>query len=240
MQILYQAIILAVLYGFLALMLVGLLCALYKQCIKKAPPTLPLYHPATLLGTFFFVGKIPFASGTMGSAAAISFLSFLIVGPQHGWYNPNSLLLIIIALTFFSFISGLWATNQYVAKGEDNDPGEIVMDEVAGQILAIIVASVGMFVLMSIDQQAFEPLLVFAPQMLLLIFLLFRFFDIKKMGWVKKFDEMHSGLGVMMDDIVAGFFAGLAFVVIALIFVYTGLAGMVLGTFFPNLPIVGG
>ena len=85
---------------------------------------------------------------------------------------------------------GIWASNRYTQASGQSDPGEIVVDEVAGQWLALIFAAPD------------------NPWHFLAAFLLFRFFDIAKLwpaNWAQ--DQLPGGWGVMMDDIVAGVYA---------------------------------
>jgi phosphatidylglycerophosphatase A len=91
------------------------------------------------------------------------------------------------------FAIGCWSSEVYVRAGRIDDPQEIVIDEVAGQTLAI----------------AFVPIPVHAIWVLA-AFVAFRFFDIIK-PWPVSLAERKcpGGYGVMADDIVAGLYAGL-------------------------------
>jgi phosphatidylglycerophosphatase A len=84
-------------------------------------------------------------------------------------------------------------TADFVAKQEQNkDPSIVVIDEVAGLTLAVLI-SYG------------------KPYYLLLSFVLFRFFDILKPLFIKKLEKIGSaGTGIMLDDLLAGVYAGLA------------------------------
>jgi phosphatidylglycerophosphatase A len=142
---------------------------------------LPLRHPARLLATWFGSGLSPVAPGTAGSLAALPFAVGL------AWAGGSALL---VAGAVVALLVGIWASNAIVRTSGSRDPGEIVIDEVAGQWLAL----------------AFVPLDLLAYA---LGFALFRAFDIIKpwpANWIDR--EMNGGLGIMLDDIVAGAYAG--------------------------------
>lgn len=133
-----------------------------------------------LLATWFGSGLLPKAPGTWGSLAALPF-AWLI---QHyaGW--PG-----LLAATALVFAVGVWAAGSYAGRGANPDPGEIVIDEVAGQWLAVLPAAGSL------------PLYVAG-------FLLFRLFDIWKPWPIRTVErKLKGGLGVMADDILAGLVA---------------------------------
>ncbi|MEO8530237.1 MAG: phosphatidylglycerophosphatase A [Deltaproteobacteria bacterium] len=146
------------------------------------------------------VGYLRPASGTWGSAAAfpIAYLLWLIGGP---WA-------IAIATPLIYFL-GVWAVRQHIANHESTDPKEVVIDEVAGQFLALWPVAFGAWS-MNADPFRLWPGLVAA-------FLLFRIFDIWKPGPAGKADQRHDAVGVMLDDIWAGLFAGMTVVLLAAI-----------------------
>jgi phosphatidylglycerophosphatase A len=140
---------------------------------------LPLHHPACLIATFGGVGLSPKAPGTMGSLAALPFAWFILA------YGGVIALLTAIVLVF---AVGCWAAAVYERESGDKDPGSVVIDEVAGQWLALLAA----------------PL---EPAAFAIGFLLFRLFDIIKPWPVRVFDQrMGGGLGIMVDDIIAALF----------------------------------
>jgi phosphatidylglycerophosphatase A len=73
------------------------------------------------------------------------------------------------------------------------DPQKVVIDEVAGQFIALIAVP--------LDLQTWWTII--------LAFLLFRFFDIVKPYPARKFEDLHGGLGIMADDVVAGIYAAI-------------------------------
>ena len=83
---------------------------------------------SSLLATVFGIGRIPFASGTFASAAA---LPFGVLLAMRGW--P---VLAIAALV--ATVVGIWACGEHAAKLHVADPSECVLDEVAGQWIALM------------------------------------------------------------------------------------------------------
>lgn len=145
-------------------------------------------HPALLLATWFYSGLAPKAPGTMGSLAALPFAWIIIER-----FGALGLCLAIIAV----FFMGLWASKVYMVETGKTDPGEIVIDEVAGQWIACL----------PIAAMTSTIPLTIGP--MFLAFVAFRVFDIYKPWPIKIFDQRHDAYGVMMDDVIAGFFAAI-------------------------------
>jgi phosphatidylglycerophosphatase A len=100
------------------------------------------------------------------------------------------------------FLIGWWATYRATLGSQDHDPSEIVIDEVAGQWIALLVVSYGAW------NAGLDPLRLYPGW--IAGFLLFRLFDITKpwlVGWA---DRRGDALGVMLDDVIAGIFAAIA------------------------------
>lgn len=135
-----------------------------------------------LIGTFFNIGKFPIAQGTLTSLITMLIFYFVNILLHTSCFTQ----IIAIIIIFFLGIPASSAGEKYFKK---KDPGEIVIDEVAGQMIALL----------------FIPLTLayyFAG------FLLFRIFDIFKpfpIGLIDK--KMHGGLGIMLDDVLAGLYA---------------------------------
>ena len=132
------------------------------------------------VATGFGAGMVPKAPGTAGSALAV-ILAWLFF---PSWWLAQILLVVATCAI------GIW-TSQYLeeALGE-TDPQIIVIDEVAGQFLTFL----------------FLPL---NWTTLLLGFLLFRLFDIWKPGPIGRAGKLPGGVGVVADDILAGFAANI-------------------------------
>lgn len=144
--------------------------------LKKIQPKL-----ARLIATFFNVGYFPKAPGT-----AASFLTTLLwAWPIYLGVSP----LVPITCGFLLFILGTWSSKHARPFFSDEDPSAIVIDEVAGQTIALAFCSANIW-------------------SLLLAFLLFRLFDIVKpgpIGWLDR--NVKGAMGIMLDDIAAGFMA---------------------------------
>jgi phosphatidylglycerophosphatase A len=142
-----------------------------------------------------FTGYIPFASGTFGSAFALLFL--LIPGFDN---------IYILSLTsVICFVLCSLTASKIIEKFGD-DPSVLVVDEVIGMWVTLIV-----FKLLNGFS---EPLSLIS---LIITFLMFRFFDIVKLQPAGYFDRMKNTFGILMDDAVAGVYAGIISYLIVLI-----------------------
>ncbi|UXI67757.1 phosphatidylglycerophosphatase A family protein [Tahibacter amnicola] len=140
-----------------------------------------LSHPAGWLASGFGAGLSPLAPGTVGSAVAL--LPYL-------WMRTLPLPL-YLAIVVAVFLAGVAASAVVVRRLRVEDPGFVVVDEFVGQWLALALAPAGW------------------PWMLA-GFLLFRLFDVWKpwpVSWADR--HVHGGLGVMLDDALAGVMAGI-------------------------------
>ena len=143
------------------------------------------------------VGLMKPAPGTWGSAVAIPVTYALHVIGGAG---------LVIAMTFALFGIGYWASHAYLS-GRHEDPSEIVIDEVVGQMIALWPLSWGL------TMTGVAPH-VFPWPGWVAGFVLFRFFDIVKPPPVRWADKP-GPLGVMLDDVVAGMLAGAVVLVAA-------------------------
>jgi phosphatidylglycerophosphatase A len=133
------------------------------------------------------VGYLPLMPGTFGSAVGVGVFLLLKSWPVQ--------LLAIVLITWI----GIWAASRTERRLGLKDPGIVVVDEVAGQMIALL------------------PLSIFAVSgkiWLIVSFILFRLFDIFKPYPARRFEALRGGLGVMMDDLVAGAYAA---VIVALL-----------------------
>jgi phosphatidylglycerophosphatase A len=141
-----------------------------------------LTHPAGWLALGFGAGLAPFAQGTFGSLVAIVPWIFMrgIVLPVWG------LVLIV------GFAIGVWACGESGRRIGVSDHRALVWDEFIGQWIALLPA-------------------LFAPWWAVLAgFVLFRFFDVLKPWPIRWLDRrVKGGIGVMIDDVVAGIFAAI-------------------------------
>ena len=136
------------------------------------------------IGSGFGSGYFPKAPGTMGSLVALIPIYFLI--------QSSNLFLIPIFVLVTSLLS-LWVSSA-CEKAWGEDPGTLVMDEWAGQALAF-------------SGFLFTENLSYNLLLLLSGFLFFRFFDILKPLGIKKLQNLHGGLGILLDDLLAGLYA---------------------------------
>ena len=154
------------------------------------------------LTTFFFVGLMRPAPGTWGSAAA------LVLGVYIDRVGGFPLLALATALATFV---GFWACEQALKDRPGEDPSEIVIDEVAGQWLALLFPAAAFYFGPGKDGYLPYPAWVGA-------FVFFRLFDIWKPSLVGKADRRHDARGVMLDDLWAGVFAGVCVIVTGVIY----------------------
>ena len=131
------------------------------------------------------IGHSKYAPGTIASLISILIGYFLILNLDIKFYLI--LLFVIIIISYFLCETHLKLHNK-------KDPKEVVVDEVSGQFIAMLACV-----------QSEKLTYIFLS--LLLSFILFRFFDITKVGPIKRFENLPNGIGIMADDIVAGLFA---------------------------------
>jgi phosphatidylglycerophosphatase A len=132
------------------------------------------------------VGYLPLMPGTFGSLVGIGV--FLLLG---------SLVFQVVGVAVATAL-GIWAASRTEQILRLKDPGKVVVDEVAGQMIALV------------------PVSVFAlgKWWIILSFILFRLFDIFKPYPARRFESLRGGWGIMMDDLVAGVYAA---VIVALL-----------------------
>lgn len=148
------------------------------------------YSLLTNIATLGLIGRIKKAPGTAGSFVA------LLLAPLC--FLPFSLpvrLIIVLAL----FAVGIKACEQAEKELQEKDPSSVIIDEVAGQWLTLLPVN-------PLSYFGADPI---APQewfVLMVGFLLFRIFDISKLGPIGLCErKLSGGLGIMADDIMAGF-----------------------------------
>ncbi|MCA0045026.1 phosphatidylglycerophosphatase A family protein [Celeribacter litoreus] len=153
---------------------------------------------AVLIGTVAKTGYLKPAPGTWGSFVALPL--FWVLDAIFG--VPGVLIGIVIA-----FFAGWWATKVMTRGGDNEDPSEIVIDEVVGQWIALIPLSIG-------SAMAGAPSTALWPAWPT-AFIAFRLFDIWKPGPVGWADRRGDALGVMLDDVIAGIMAAIVVVLFA-------------------------
>ena len=143
--------------------------------------TRPAAGVAAALATVLGVGRFPIASGTAGSLVALPVC--WVLSATGGAAALGAAAAVVTVL-------GVWASDRVVRATGDRDPSEVVVDEVAGQMTALIA-------------------LPATWQVLAAAFLLFRGFDIIKPPPIRTLERLPGGWGVMADDLAAGICANL-------------------------------
>ena len=151
-----------------------------------------------LFVTCFGIGSLRFAPGTIASLVTTVFLFSLF----HVIGLSNNVILITLLIIFaYSF----YAINEYIKDNEDKDPKEVVIDEFIGQSIPIYLYEISHETI----KNSQEALLFY-----LYIFILFRYFDIKKPFPVSYFDKKFKNcFGVILDDVVAGLYVVLTLII---------------------------
>jgi len=149
---------------------------------------------ARLVATVFGLGDhLPAPGTTAGSfPAAVVWFAVMIAIPDPRYDLVATVVGVIIAT-----IAGLWAAEEEGRRRGIEDPGPVVIDEVAGQWLCYLVA-------LPFVNGTFEGLVIFT----VFGFFLFRLFDIVKPWPANRLEKLHGGLGIMADDLAAGLYAG--------------------------------
>ena len=151
---------------------------------------LPAWHPAIVVGTWFWSGLLPVTPGTWGSLAALPFAWAI-----EGRWGAGGLVLGAAIV----FAAGYWAASVIVAASGVDDPGAIVVDEVAAQWLVLAVAP--------------RSVAIYA-----VAFFLFRVTDILKpwpASWADR--KLPGALGVMLDDILSAFYAAVLVAIVGVL-----------------------
>ncbi len=151
---------------------------------QKVPATVAdlLHSPANFFAFGFGTGLPPVASGTFGTLPGV-----LICALIGGLSIPVFLVIVVIA-----FVLGVWFCDSATRYLKTHDHGAIVWDEIVGMMVTMIAVPV-------------------SAGTLIAGFFLFRFFDVWKPGPVRWVDDnIHGGLGIMVDDVAAGLLACVA------------------------------
>jgi len=148
---------------------------------NKLTPKQIVSDPVLFLAFGFGSGLAKKAPGTFGTLAAVPLYLALVQAQSLIVYSVVTLLVILV---------GVWICGQAAEKLGEHDFGGIVWDEIAGFLVTMW-------------------LVPFTWQAVALGFILFRVFDIIKpwpIRWIDR--QVHGGLGIMLDDVLAGVFAG--------------------------------
>jgi phosphatidylglycerophosphatase A len=152
------------------------------------------------------VGYFPIAPGTLGSLVGIALYLPLfawtyqlledraVLGRLSAAHVFVPQLAIMLSVVFLITMAGIWAASQVERVLQKKDPSIVVIDEVAGQMIALF------------------SVMFWLPTWwnLLSAFILFRAFDIWKPYPIRRLEALESGLGIMADDVLAGVYALIA------------------------------
>jgi phosphatidylglycerophosphatase A len=171
--------------------------------IAKRASSLTVKDYLALALSTWGVGFIPLAPGTFGSIVGVGLYLLLeragalafALGARHGWsveslasFRQAFMLLFIAALT----LAGIWAATRAEKLLGRKDPGVVVVDEVAGQLVALLFVPANS-----------------AWWVIIAGFIAFRLFDIWKPYPIRRLESLESGLGIMADDVLAGIYAAI-------------------------------
>ena len=154
-----------------------------KSQTDTAGPTSPAPAWATLVATFFGVGRLRPGPGTWGSLAT-ALLWWLLA--SH--ISPAARIPVILVLIVVVVAIGIPAATLEERGCGKKDPSHVVIDEVAGQLVTLIACPI-------------------VWQALLAGFILFRGFDIVKPPPVRSLEKLPAGAGIVVDDLGAGVYA---------------------------------
>src|SRR5580704_15731675 len=144
-------------------------------------PRTPVW--ATLVASLFGIGRLRPGPGTWGSAATVLLWAAL----AHA-LAPSSRALAAIGLAAAVTLIGIPAATQVARGAGRKDPQFVVIDEVAGQLVAMIAVPLGW-------------------KTFLAGFILFRVFDIWKPFPIRRLERLPEGTGIVLDDVAAGIYA---------------------------------
>lgn len=134
-----------------------------------------------ILATGFGTGYGPIAPGTWGSLPGLAF-AFGLDRWAGGWA--------VLGGALFFAVAGVWAASRAEVLLGEKDPGRVVVDEIAGQMVALL------FLPMTV------PILVIA-------FFVFRVLDVFKPWPARRLEDLPGGSGIMADDLMVGLYANL-------------------------------
>ena len=153
--------------------------------IQTHPPSEKKTLWAWAIGTFFGAGLLKPGPGTYGSISAVLlwYAAAHVLHPAPAAFAIGTTIAAILVT-----LIGIPAATIVAHESGREDPGHVVIDEVAGQLIALIAIPADW-------------------QHAALSLLLFRFFDILKPPPVRQLERLHGGTGIMLDDVGAGLYA---------------------------------
>ena len=167
-----------------------------SEVVPHVAPRTPTDYLALAIATFG-VGYLPVAPGTWGSLVGVGIYLLLRLGIRDRGLTFFAIEVVVILLITFS---GIWAASQTERITGKKDPGKVVVDEVAGQLISLLPV-------------ALLPSWSSWKLWVIVSFVLFRVFDIVKPYPARRMEGLHGGLGIMADDLVAGAYGALLMLV---------------------------
>jgi len=137
-------------------------------------------------------GYFPLAPGTVGSALGLA----LVIAFRQTSLGPLGLAVCLATFSVLLFVAGVWSAGKAEKVLGRVDPGQVVIDEVAGQIITFVAT----------------PRTTWMG--LIAGFILFRVFDIVKPFPARRAERFPGGWGIMLDDVVAGLYSLIALVIL--------------------------
>jgi len=150
--------------------------------LRYIPPRGTRTYDAWLIATFFGVGFTPKAPGTAGSAATV-----LLWALAAYFIHPDYQFMVALLVACVAIIAGIPCASIVCRESGLKDPQIVVIDEVAGQMLTLLLVPLGW--------KAF-----------LAGFIIFRVFDTLKPFPLRRLEKLPEGSGVVMDDVGAGIY----------------------------------
>ncbi len=154
-----------------------------------------------LLTSCFGLGRLPVAPGTWGSLPPT-----IIFGLMYQFHlSGPSISIVMAALAFAGSIICVRFAPAAIAATGKNDPGEVVADELAGQVVTFLAAPL------------LSPEILSIRQIWIITaggFLLFRLFDIIKPCPIRRLEKLPEGWGILADDLLAGVYAAIVLQII--------------------------
>lgn len=175
---------------------------------KKFPEGIDPFSWYSIIATWFFTGRFFIMPGTLGSLAVYPIYYYL-------WtYVPAShLLFTLYTITILIFLTGFIAVSKFQEVGRVTDHRAIVIDEVIGMLVTLCISISYLLPNRKYYSQLFGVPPIAAT--FLAAFVLFRFFDIFKVFGIKFIDKKFKGpFGVILDDVIAGIYAGLTIIIL--------------------------
>jgi phosphatidylglycerophosphatase A len=172
----------------------------------------------SLVATWFFVGRIPFAPGTMGTLAVYP-LYFIVMNSAENIADARFAFLILAVCLL---LLGVWAVSKFQRIIRIHDHSCIVIDEVVGMLLVLWLALESLVDMSFHLKDKFGNFLSPINIAFFSAFIVFRYFDIHKPFFIRTVERrMQTAFGVMFDDILAAFFsAGVLYIISGLVVRY--------------------